>query len=70
MVNILKGQRDRYRNRMMELEAQRDAALREVEDQRLKSERLLADNVSLFEKIRYEPCLCACVKLVGVILPL
>lgn len=53
LVAIVKGQRDRFRSRMMELETERDVLLRELDDQRAKAEKLLGDNVMLYEKIKY-----------------
>ena len=52
LLSVVKGQRDRFRARMMELEAGRDQAVKDLEDHKAKADRLLADNVLLYEKIK------------------
>jgi homeobox protein cut-like len=53
MVAILRGQRDRFRGRMLELEAEAQGRARELADARSASARVTSDNVKLYEKIRY-----------------
>lgn len=51
---------------MLELESQRDVLLRENDDLKAKAERLVGDNVTLFEKIKWVflpgKSSCSCVK--------
>ena len=53
MVAILRGQRDRFRQRMLELEAEATARTSELAEARGAVSRLTSDNVKLYEKIRY-----------------
>lgn len=53
MVAILRGQRDRFRARMLELEAEAQGRAGEVAEARTAASRLRGDNVKLYEKIRY-----------------
>jgi hypothetical protein len=53
MVAILQGQRDRFRARMLALEADVQARDAQVADAAARVARLTADNVRLYEKTRY-----------------
>ena len=53
MLNILKGQRDRLRVRLQELEAQSGKQAAELAQAHAKVERLMEDNVQLYERIKF-----------------
>jgi hypothetical protein len=53
MLEILRGQRDRFRQRMLEVEAEAQGRIAELADARGAVARLTSDNVRLYEKIRY-----------------
>eukprot|EP00939_MAST-03C_sp_MAST-3C-sp1_P004689 g4689.t1 len=53
MVAILKAQRDRFRQRMANLESKEEARIREESRLRLELKQLREDNVGLYEKIRF-----------------
>jgi homeobox protein cut-like len=53
MVAILQGQRDRFRARMLALEADVQARDAQLADANGRVAKLTADNVKLYEKVRY-----------------
>lgn len=53
LVGILRSQRDRYKAQMAELEMAASARTRELDDVRAKMEKLMEDNVKLYEKIKF-----------------
>jgi homeobox protein cut-like len=53
MEDILRGQRDRYRKRVVELESRVSKSSQLLQSSRTSAEQLRADNVKLYEKIKY-----------------
>jgi len=53
LLGIVHEQRNQFRKRMLELEMERDGLAKQVGDLTQDIESLQADNVSLFEKIKY-----------------
>ena len=53
MEDILRGQRDRYRKRVIELESRVSKSTQLLQSSRTSAEQLRADNVKLYEKIKY-----------------
>ena len=53
MEDILRGQRNRYRKRVLDLESQASTASQLLQSERRASQQLRADNVKLYEKIKY-----------------
>ena len=53
MEDILRGQRNRYRKRVLDLESQASKASQLLQSERRASQQLRADNVKLYEKIKY-----------------
>jgi hypothetical protein len=53
LLGILRGQRDRFHAQMLELEGEVGLRKREAEDCKAKLDRVLEDNVKLYEKIKY-----------------
>ena len=53
MLTIVHEQRNRFRQRMLELEAERDSLNRTVTRLRQEMQTLKTDNVKLYEKIKY-----------------
>ena len=53
MVELVSRQRDRFRQRTLELEQDRDTWKQCADQERKRAEALHADNVKLVEKLRY-----------------
>jgi homeobox protein cut-like len=53
MEHILRGQRDRYRKRVVDLEAKISETSQVLTDSKLSADQLRKDNIKLYEKIRY-----------------
>eukprot|EP00742_Colponemidia_sp_Colp-10_P010340 GILJ01011351.1.p1 GENE.GILJ01011351.1~~GILJ01011351.1.p1 ORF type:complete len:643 (+),score=162.47 GILJ01011351.1:25-1929(+) len=53
MNQILTGQRDRFRSRVLELEREKERLQQQNDSQGISLEQLRKDNVKLYEKIRY-----------------
>ncbi len=55
-MGILRAQRDRYKAQMTEMEVAAGVKARELDDMRNKMDKLVEDNVKLYEKIKYVCC--------------
>lgn len=53
MLEIVCGQRDRYKARLSDVERENDRLTKQIESARSELQNLRADNVKLYEKIRY-----------------
>jgi homeobox protein cut-like len=53
MIGIVQAQRDRFRARLNDLEAQQEKVAQQTDRHRQRAEKLEKDNVALYEKIRY-----------------
>lgn len=53
LLSVVQAQRDRFRQRSKELESEREALQRDVEHTRQSAEQLRAENLQLYEKVRY-----------------
>ena len=53
MLAIMRGQRDRFRQRMLELEQEKEVVERKVQAAQASAQQLRRDNVKLYEKIKY-----------------
>lgn len=52
MVEILRGQRDRFRTKVHELENMAQGLRQQVAEAQAKSSKVTQDNVKLYEKVR------------------